>query len=352
MRYGFVLGLAAMLLGCAIKPPETVQAESLSQIFKKVHASVVEIHTEHQDMVTGFKTQPVTLPGMGSGVLISNDGMIVTAAHVVQTADNLRVHFMDGEVRPARVVASEPTADVALLKVDKIPANSVIATFGDSDLVEVGDEVFVVGAPAGMSYSMTAGHISARRKVNQLHGGMVRAEFFQTDAAINQGNSGGPMFNQAGEVIGIASYIISKSGGSEGLGFVVTSNMARRLLLERNPFWSGIDGFLLVGPMAEIFNLPQNAGVLIQRVAKQSPAARLGLRPGTIPAVIDGQSLLLGGDIILEAQGIPIVGEGISYRIIRDRISQLKPGESISVIVLRGGEKRTLSITIPDPTSR
>src|SRR5262249_38699074 len=150
-----------------------------------------------------------------------------------------------GETIPARVLTSEPAADVALLQLDHVPSKSVTAKLADSDAAEVGDEVFVVGAPIGMTHTLTVGYISARRNPNKFYSGLSRSEFFQTDAAINEGNSGGPMFNMRGEVIGIVSHILSKSGGSEGLGFVVTSNLASKLLLERNPFWSGVEGVLL-----------------------------------------------------------------------------------------------------------
>ncbi|MEE8607980.1 MAG: PDZ domain-containing protein [Nitrospiraceae bacterium] len=126
-----------------------------------------------------------------------------------------------------------------------------------------------------------------------------------------------------------------------------TSNMARRLLLERNSFWGGVEGFLLTGNLARVFNVPQKAGLLIQRVGKRSPAARLGLRPGTLPAVIDGQPLIVGGDIILEVQGVPIIEEGASYTVIRERLNRLRPGSTITVTVWRNGEEKRLRGTLP-----
>ena len=155
------------------------------------------------------------------------------------------------------------------------------------------------------------------------------------------------MFNMQGEIIGIVSHIISKSGGFEGLGFVVTANLARKLLLERNPFWSGVEGFMLSGEMAKVFNIPQPAGLLVQRVASQSPASRLGLRPGTLAAVIEGEPMIVGGDIILEVQGVPIIPDGSSYTVIRERLTSLKSGEKISILVLRNGQKEQLSTKLP-----
>jgi serine protease Do len=320
---------------------------SLREVFKQVDPSVVVVETNSHQVVTGPKMQLATLPGLGSGALISADGKVLTAAHVVQTADEIRVRFHNGEIAAATVLSSDPAADVALLQLAQVPAGVPVARLGDSDQAEVGDEVFVLGAPLGMSHTLTVGHISARRHPNTMFGDMSRAEFFQTDAAINQGNSGGPMFNMAGEVIGVVSHIMSKSGGFEGLGFVVTSNLARRLLYNRHPFWSGAEGFILSGELARVFNLPQRAGLLVQRVASNSPAAQLGLKPGTMTAVIEGNPLIVGGDIILEVQGVPITSDGAGYLVIRDRVAELRPGDAITVVILRHGRKETLTAKRP-----
>src|SRR2546428_13848763 len=217
---------------------------------------------------------PVSVGGLGSGVLISPDGKILTAAPVVQTADAIEVEFLTGEPLRAPVLSSEPSADVALLQLEKAPRGPFVAKIGDSDSVEIGAPVFVVGAPLGASHTLTVGYISARRKPNATLSGMSRAEFFQTDAAINQGNSGGPLFNMQGEVIGIVSYILSHSGGSEGLGFAVTSKVARQLL-EQKSFWSGVSGYMLSGDLAQGFNVPPpGGGPPGAAVAAGSPAPR------------------------------------------------------------------------------
>lgn len=343
MRIRLIAPLTVTLL---MWPWVHAEAETLRKVFKRVDGSVIVIQTSHSEVVVGPR-QLTSLPGQGSGVLISADGKVMTAAHLVQTADEITAQFQTGEEVKARIITSDPAADVALLQLEKVPPKAVVAKLGDSDEVEVGDEVFIVGAPLGIGHTLTVGHISARHRPNTMYGGMARAEFFQTDAAINQGNSGGPMFNMAGEVIGIVSHIISKSGGFEGLGFVVTSDMARRLLLERNPFWTGVEGYLLSGDLARVFNLPQPAGLLVQRVSSRSPAARIGLRPGTMTAVIEGQPLLVGGDIVLEVLGVPVVSDGSSYSVIRDRLGALKPGDEVRVTVLRGGEKKELTMKLP-----
>ena len=328
-------------------PVTLAAAEPLSQVFKRVNDAVVVVRTTQKQLAAGPERQLVSMPGLGSGVLISADGKVMTASHVVQIADEITVEFLNGELIPAKVVSSEPTADVALLQLARLPAKAVVATLGDSEKVEVGEEVFIIGAPLGLNHTLTVGHISAHRNRNTVYSGVSRSDFFQTDAAINQGNSGGPMFNMAGEVIGIVSHILSKSGGSEGMGFVVTSDMARRILLERSPFWSGIHGYMLTGELAKVFNLPQPAGLLVQAIASKSFAEQLGLRPGTLRAVIEGDSLVIGGDILLEVQGIPLMESRTSTKVIREELSQLRSGAQIKVTILRDGRVQELSTKIP-----
>lgn len=166
--------------------------------------------------------------------------------------------------------------------------------------------------------------------------GAVEAETFQTDAAINQGNSGGPMFNQRGEVIGIVSYIRSKSGGSDGLGFAVTSNAAVSALYEHRMAWSGMSGIVLAGDLAVAMNVPQTSGYLIQQVASNSPAARIGLRPSRIPARIGGQDILIGGDIILALEGVEISPDMMS--VFHEKTADRKPGAFVTLRVLRAGQ--------------
>jgi serine protease Do len=343
-----LVGIIVMALaGCWPSVSTAENAKSLREVFRQVDLSVVVVETNSHSVVIGPRMQRTTLPGLGSGVLVSADGKVMTAAHVVQTADEIKVQFKNGEMSTASVLMSDAAADVALLQLAQVPVGATVARLGDSDETEVGDEVFIVGAPLGMSHTLTVGHISARRKLNAMFGDMTRSEFFQTDAAINQGNSGGPMFNLDGEVVGVVSHIMSKSGGFEGLGFVVTSNLARKLLLHQNQFWSGVESLMLSGDLARVFNLPQNAGMLVQRVASNSPAAQLGLKPGTMAAVIEGDPMIVGGDIVLEVQDVPVTDDGAGYLIIRDRLTRLRSGDTITVVVWRHGRKETLTAKRP-----
>ena len=320
--------------------PATAGAQSLVELFRKDGPSVAVIRAKGRDVAASGQ---VRFNETGSGVLISPDGKVMTAAHVVHSVDEITVEFLGGETVSARVIASEPAADLSLLQLERVPAGALVAKLADSKTVQVGEQVIVVGAPYGLSYSMTVGWISARWAPNTVYKTMLMAEFFQTDAVINTGNSGGPMFSTAGEVVGIVSHNISKSGGSEGLGFVVTINTAKQLLLAKKSFWGGLEGQILSNELADLLNLPPNtSGFLIKVVAKGSPADAVGLKGGTKFATIDGQEIVLGGDILLTVEGIPAGSVGNLVKI-RDLLSGLKPGAPFKGTILRAG--RVLEVT-------
>jgi serine protease Do len=194
-----------------------------------------------------------------------------------------------------------------------------------------------VGAPYGLSYSLSAGLISARWKPNTVYKTMPLAEFFQTTATINTGNSGGPMFSMNGEVIGIVSHNISKSGGSEGLGFVVTINTAKKLLLEKRSFWTGLEGQVLTDEQADLLNLPPGStGFIVKTIAKGSPAEAMGLRGATMVANLGADQVPLGGDIILAVEGIKT--EAVNLAKIRDLLASKPVGSPFKVTVLRAGK--------------
>jgi S1-C subfamily serine protease len=299
----------------AMAPVDAADAPTIAELFRKVDGAVVEIATVQQVAADQGPARRVSSGALGSGFLISNDGEIVTASHVVQVADEVSVRFVDGSVVTARVVNSDPSADVALIKAASVPDGITPVVLGDSDTANVGDQVFVIGAPYGIAHSLTVGHVSARRTPSQLFGGFEQVEILQTDAAINQGNSGGPMFNMRGEAIGVVSHILSTSGGFQGVGFVITSNLARRVLLEDPTPWTGLDVVLVEGPMARALNIPQRAGILVEGVAAGSPASAIGLQAGSLKAQIGGQSFTLGGDVILAINGIIIGAPDFNSRI-------------------------------------
>ena len=336
--------LVGLLLAGA---PSSVQAQGVVSAFQRVNGSVVLVRAKGKDLtVHSGSSVLVKFNEVGSGVLVSNDGKVLTAAHVVQIADEITVHFLGGETETARVIASEPRADLALLQLSRVPAGVQAARMGDSNSVQVGEQVFIVGAPYGIAHSLTVGYVSGRHKPNTIYAEMPLAEFLQTDAAINQGNSGGPMFNLNGEVIGIVSHIISKGGGFEGLGFVVSSNMVRQLVLEKRPFWSGATWFQISGDLAEYLNLPQPFGLLVEEVAERSPAQAVGLRPSRVVARLDGKDIPLGGDILLAAMGIQL-DDARSFEKVLDRWAHLHSGDEMTFRVLRAGRVIDLKGRLP-----
>lgn len=331
----------------------TIYGQQLREAFHKVHQSVVTVRTRELDLPSSSKEVISIIDGLGSGVLISADGKILTAAHVVQTADVASVEFPDGQEIIARVISSDLRSDVALLQLKQVPMGVAPATLGDSNKIEVGDQIFVIGAPYGLSQTLTAGHLSGRHFLNSNDESSTSVEFLQTDAAVNGGSSGSPVFNLDGEVVGIVSRLMSRSGGSEGLAFATASNTAKRFL-DRQPFWSGIDGLLVTGDLAKALNLPQPAGFLVQRVGDGSMGSSLGLNPGTLRATIQGTDVLLGGDVILSVNEIQITAASTadqvsevagddSYEHIYNTIGLLRPGDNLVVRVLREGRVVTLS---------
>lgn len=322
--------------------------QDLSAMFDKVSPAVVQIQTKEKEVIgKGQMKQTVTAEGLGSGILISKDGLILTAAHVVQTAEDVKVVFKNKEVIPAKILATEKSADVALIKLVWPPSDKTIhiPKVADSDLVKTGQEIFVIGSPYGLAQSLSVGHISGRHEKKSVAHNMTLMEFFQTDAAINTGNSGGPMFNMKGEVVGIVSYILSESGGFQGLGFAATANMATKLLLEEKGIWFGVDGLLLTAGLAKIFNLPQDGGILIQKVADLSPGSIMGLQGGIYNMEIEGEKLIVGGDIILSILGQKIGNEESMLNLSQD-MKALKKGDKMDLKVMRGGKIVDLNYTI------
>ena len=331
---------------CCSEISMRVDAQQISETYRKVNPSVVIVRVQQKTPSSDSQKGLVSLPSFGSGVLISAEGKVLTAAHVVQAADQICVEFFNGQIIPAHVIATSTSADVALVQLERVPTNAVVSVIGDSSKVEVGDQIFVIGSPYGLSHSLTVGHISARYQPNSVVSLPRDAELLQTDAAINSGNSGSPLFNMKGEVIGVATNILSRSGGSEGLGFAVTSKAARQVLLEKKTFWFGLDGILIQGDVAKALNLPQAAGILVQHISEGSPAWRQGLRAGTLRTSVDGEDMLLGGDLLLEINGMPVTAAAGAVDQIYASLNQLKTGDRLRSKVLRAGQVIELSTII------
>ena len=267
--------------------------------------------------------------GLGTGFFISDDGMIVTNNHVVQGASEITVSLEDGRSFTAEVVGSDPLTDVALLQVVGDETFDAL-TFGDSDDMRRGDDVMAIGNPFGLGGTVTTGIVSALAR--DINAGPYDS-FIQTDAAINRGNSGGPLFNDAGEVIGMNTAIFSRSGGSNGIGFAVPSNMIERVvadladdgMIERG--WLGVQIGLMSEEIASVLGYDEPVGATVEAVSPESPAEEAGF---------------LAGDIILQFEGIDLEDPQALQRAVAD----VAPGTDVEVTIFRKGDEMTLDVTL------
>ncbi|CAM3183291.1 DegQ family serine endoprotease [Paracoccus nototheniae] len=264
---------------------------------------------------------------LGSGFVISADGYIVTNNHVIEGADQIEVEFYAGQRLPAEVVGTDPNTDVALLKVESDEAIPFV-TFGDSDAARVGDWVLALGNPLGQGFSASSGIVSARNR--ELSG--TYDDYLQTDAAINRGNSGGPLFNLQGEVIGVNTAILSPNGGSIGIGFSMASNVVSQVVAQLQEFgetrrgWLGVMIQDLTPEMAEAMGLQASAGAMITDVP-EGPARDAGLQTGDVITRFDGAE-------VEDTRGL-----------VR-RVAEAPAGETVQVIVMRDGDEQTLDVTL------
>ncbi len=330
--------VSAVVLGCYLFFTSHAWAVDVSEAYQRVMDSVVVLKTVvHEQKVSAQGVSEKKSSELGSGVLIDQKGLVLTASHVVNLAESIEVTFKSGESTTAKVISSSYLADVALIQLDSVPDSVSFSELGDSDLLKVGQEVFVVGAPYGLEHTLSVGNVSGRRVYDDL----ISMEFIQTDAAINSGSSGGPMFNTDGRLMGIVSHIRSRSGGNEGLGFVASINMIEDLILNRPPSWIGADIIPIKGELARALNVPHSQGLLVQRVAKGSPADRLGLKPGILPVQIPGAAdIMIGGDVIIQVGPHPIFVSKDGFLNVRDYLSNREA--PLQLTVWRGGEWVTL----------
>ncbi len=324
-------------------PKNLTQGElNVARLYEKVIPTVVTIYTTTDNF---DQKGPAQNKGLGSGVLISKDSHILTAAHVIDGSSQIMVKTQDGKLRKASILFSEKSADLALLQLDEPDTSLSHAVLGDSDQLAVGQNAYAIGSPYGLENSFSAGIVSAFRGFNTLYDGAVHIEFIQTDAAINSGNSGGPLFNSQGEVIGIASRILTVSGGFQGIGMAVTINTAKDLLAFENRPWIGVESvFLQKEELSKIFNLNLSGGLLIQQVAKGSPAQKAGLRGGYITAEVSGKKILLGGDIILQIAA----QETCHVNCLENSRQQITDDSKINIRYLREGKEYTTVVDVSE----
>jgi S1-C subfamily serine protease len=285
----------------------------------------------------------------GSGFLVDNDGHILTNAHVVDGAKRVDVRLGDGDTQQAEIVGTDPSTDIALLKVDNTEGADPLP-LADSSKVQVGDPVVAIGNPFGLDRTVTTGIVSALQRQIQAPNGFSISDVIQTDAAINPGNSGGPLIDGAGQVIGINSQIESQSGGNEGVGFAVPIKTAADVVSqlenggEVQRAYLGLSGGDITPSIAQALNLPVQEGALIEQVLNGGPADDAGIKGATGQATIGGQTVPIGGDIITKVDGKQISGmdEVISA------VNEHKPGDELTLTVWRDGQQRDVTVKLGD----
>ncbi len=335
------LSLAWVPAACALDGRSAEESRRV-KLVARLEKSVVLVKIEGRGIVhekEGISLGPSE--SLGTGVVLAADGLVLTAAHVVADAEMIRVRLLGGTERAARVVFSDDGADLALLRMESSPAGLVAARLGDSDRVSKGETVYVIGNPVGIESSLSVGVVSGRHRASHVFGGSVEAEVIQTDAAINAGNSGGPIFNSRGEVIAIAQSILTEGGGSEGLGFGLAINAVKKILQMDPCTWLGFAGVPLPPSMTSALNAPGRDPILVERVTPGGPADQAGLRGGMIPVQIGKEHLLLGGDVVLKIDGRPPL-EWVRTQPETSR----RPGErhEVRLTVLRDGTARDVTL--------
>jgi serine protease Do len=335
---------------------ETVGRTSFAPVVKKVAPGVVKVFTTTKVHNTSFNGAPdmddmlrhffgdqfeFHMPkhgsgaprqqGIGSGVIVSKDGYILTNNHVVDGADQVKVALQDGREFDAKVIGRDPKSDVAVIKIDAkdLPALAM----ADSDKIEVGDIVLAVGNPFGIGQTVTTGIVSATSRGGAV--GLDYEDFIQTDAAINPGNSGGALVDVDGRLIGINTAILSRSGGNQGIGFAIPVNLARGVMTDLIKDGRVTRGYLgviiqdITPALEKEFNLQDTSGALVGDVTPKSPAEKAGLK---------------NGDVILSFNGKKVTDS----RHLKLEVARTQPGQSVSVKILRDGATKTLDVTVKE----
>jgi serine protease Do len=346
------LGVVALVMVVLQTVSAQARPDSLADLAEKISPSVVNITTstvvagqaggapivpegspfedffrEFQDRNRGDGDRPRRSSALGSGFVISEDGYIVTNDHVIKQADEIVIEFFSGEELTAKVVGTDPKTDIALLKVEADEPLPFV-TFGDSDAARVGDWVLAMGNPLGQGFSVSAGIVSARNR--SLSGSYD--DYIQTDAAINRGNSGGPLFNMDGEVIGVNTAILSPNGGSIGIGFSMASNVVTRVVDQLKEFgetrrgWLGVSIQDVTADVAEALGLEKTAGVLVTDVP-EGPAKEAGI---------------VQGDVILNFDGVEVE----DTRALVRQVGNTAVGKAVRVTIFRDGKTQTIKVTL------
>jgi len=321
---------------------------SVNEIYERAAPGVVQIASTSRtaDAFSG----DVHPSALGSGFVVDKAGHIVTNFHVVEDAGEIRVSFSNRDTVEAELVGTDPSTDLAVLRVESQASALTPLPLGDSDTVRVGDPVVAIGNPFGLDRTATAGIVSALQRLITAPNQFTIDHVIQTDAPINRGNSGGPLLNARGEVIGVNTQIETGgiSTGNVGIGFSVPSNTVEDVVAQilqtgrAEHAYLGIAGHAVTADLAETYNLPVESGILVEEVRPASGAAKAGLEAGETRVVVAGETYDLGGDIIVAAGGEQIS----SIEELRDAIAARKPGDKIKLRIYRDAKKTSVTVTL------
>jgi S1-C subfamily serine protease len=321
----------------------TNEALSVAEIYRRSAASVVEI------TVSGGGADPFgggLSQSQGSGFVYDDDGHVITNQHVVAGADSVTVTFSDGSTRDGTVVGSDPSTDLAVVKVDAPADELEPLALADSDELEVGDGVVAIGSPFGLSSTVTTGIVSALHRQITAPNDFSINDAIQTDAAINHGNSGGPLLDLEGRVVGVNSQISSETGGNDGIGFAVPSNTVEKIATqliadgEVEHAYLGVGVATVTPAAAEELDLP--IGVQVTSVRSGTPADEAELEPGTGQRIVDGEVYAVGGDVITAVDGEAVE----TAEELQRAIDAKSPGDTVELTVVRDGEELELDVTL------
>jgi S1-C subfamily serine protease len=289
--------------------------------------------------------------GLGSGFIYDKQGHIVTNHHVIKDAETIQVTFLDGNITSATVEGMDIYSDLAVIKVDPKATTLNPVVLGSSSDLNVGESVAAMGNPFGLSDTLTVGIVSSLQRTLEATGGYVIIDIIQIDAAVNPGNSGGPLVNIKGQVVGVNSAIQSETGVFTGIGFAIPSDTVKREiddLIENGEYehpWLGISALEVNIALADAIGLEKPQGLLVVDVTSGSPADKAGLRGGDEVTIIDGLEFNLGGDVITEVDGVPVITMA-DLAVYLER--NTKPGDSIELGVIRDGHQLMLAVKLDE----
>ena len=330
------------------EPTASNSTLAAAQIYTNTQKSVVEI-TVGSVQVDPFGGEQQQQRGQGSGFVIDSDGHIVTNDHVVEDADTVSVRFWNGDTYDANVVGTDASTDLAVIKVDAPDSVLHPLTVGDSSDLQVGNTVFALGSPFGLEDSFTSGIVSALHRQIEARNGFSINDSIQTDAAINHGNSGGPLLNSSGEVVGVNAQIAGNTGANVGIGFAIPSNTVKSIaadLIETGEVehaYLGVQVQDVPAAVAEELGLVEGVQIAsFPETASRTPAQKAGLRAATGETTIDGEPYSTGGDVITAIDGEKITGSEELQRAIDAK----QPGDTISVTYWRSGDSHTVDVEL------